>query len=139
MRFLITASLVVQAAPSATIPPEVKKAVTFIYPSDAHGDIVRDAKTGVPTPYGTGFFVFLANEIPPRAGGYGYLVTAKHVLKAPTGASFSRVYLRLNKLKGDAEFNLSGARDARDSRQTDFGLSCPKQGRNKGSKHTIDA
>jgi len=104
VRFLIAASLVVQAAISATIPPEVKKAVTFIYPSDAHGDIVRDAKTGVPTPYGTGFFVFFANEIPPRAGGYGYLVTAKHVLRAPAGESFSRVYLRLNKLKGDAEY-----------------------------------
>jgi hypothetical protein len=104
LRVFITASLFVQHLLSSTIPPEVKKAVTFIYPADAHGDIVRDAKTGVPMPYGTGCFVFVANEVLPRAGGYGYLVTAKHVLKAPTGEAFSRIYLRLNKLKGDAEF-----------------------------------
>jgi hypothetical protein len=102
--FLIASSLVVQAAAlGATIPPDVKKAVTFIFPADSRGNLVRDPKSGIPMPYGTGFFVFVSND-PPKAGGYGYLVTAKHVLRSPTGQDFSKVYLRLNKLKGDAEF-----------------------------------
>lgn len=32
------------------------------------------------------------------------MVTAKHVLKAPDGTNLSKTFLRLNKLKGDAEF-----------------------------------
>src|SRR5438874_913896 len=77
-----------QSVLAATIPPEIKKTVTFIFPADAQGNIMRDAKTGVPLPYGTGFFVTVSNT-PPRAGAYGYLVTAKHVLKAPNGNDFS--------------------------------------------------
>jgi hypothetical protein len=97
------AGMFLHSAIAAAIPPEVKKAVTFIFPADAQGNILRDAKTNIPSPYGTGFFVTVANE-PPRVGGYGYLVTAKHVLKAPDGKDFSRIFLRLNKLKGDAEY-----------------------------------
>jgi hypothetical protein len=37
-------------------------------------------------------------------GVYGYLVTAKHVLKDSQGNDFNRVYVRLNKKGGDAEF-----------------------------------
>jgi hypothetical protein len=37
-------------------------------------------------------------------GGYGYLVTDKHVLKDPQGNDFSRVYVRVNQLEGDAAF-----------------------------------
>ena len=90
-----------QAALAATIPPDIKKTVTFIFPSDAKGEILRDAK-GNPVAYGTGFFVTV--NTPPSSGTYGYLVTAKHVLKSPEGRYFSRIFLRLNKLKGDAEY-----------------------------------
>ena len=85
-----------------TIPAEVKKVVTFIFPADAQGNLLRDQKTNNPIPYGTGFFVGVQSE--DGKGLYGYLVTAKHVLKDPQGNDFNRVYLRLNKLQGDAEF-----------------------------------
>jgi hypothetical protein len=60
VRLVIACGLLVHVLLSATITPEIKTTVTFIYPADAHGDIVRDAKTGVPTPCGTGFFVTVA-------------------------------------------------------------------------------
>jgi hypothetical protein len=60
MRLFVACSLLVHVLLSATVTPEIKTTVTFIYPADAHGDIVRDAKTGVPTPCGTGFFVTVA-------------------------------------------------------------------------------
>jgi hypothetical protein len=53
-------------------------------------------------PYGTGFFVVTKKDA--GTGGWGYLVTAKHVLKDPSGNDFARVYVRLNRLQGDAEF-----------------------------------
>jgi len=98
-QIFIAANLFVQTVLSATIPPDVKKTVTFIFAADAHGEVMRDSK-GLPSPYGTGFFVSI-NTSP--TGGYGYLVTAKHVLKTASGESFSKVYLRLNRLKGDTE------------------------------------
>jgi len=102
--FLLIISLLVSVLPSiaATIPPDIKKAVTFIFLSDAQGNLLRDQKTNNPVAYGTGFFVVVKNE--NGDGLYGYLVTAKHVLKAPDGTDFTRIFLRLNKLKGDAEF-----------------------------------
>jgi hypothetical protein len=76
--------------------------VTFILPADAQGNLLRDQKTNDPIPYGTGFFVGVKNDTGTVI--YGYLVTAKHVLKDGHGNDFSRVYLRLSKLAGDAEF-----------------------------------
>jgi hypothetical protein len=53
-------------------------------------------------PYGTGFFVGVKNDTGKLI--YGYLVTAKHVLKDENGNDFARVFLRLDLLKGDAAF-----------------------------------
>lgn len=81
----------------------MKKVVAFVFPSDHEGKLLRDPKTNNPVPWGTGFFVGVKND----AGGqgvYGYFVTAKHVLENEKHQGFSRVYLRLNKLQGDAEF-----------------------------------
>lgn len=90
-------------ANSASVPPDVKRVVTFIFPADAQGNLLRDAQTANPIPYGTGFFVLVKNET-GKAGVYGYLVTAKHVLKNPQGEDFPRVFIRLDRLHGDAEF-----------------------------------
>lgn len=89
-------------AVSQTIPKEIKKIVTFIFLSDAAGNLRRDPKTGNPVPYGTGFFIGVKSD--DGKGIYGYLVTAKHVLKDEKGFDLARVFLRLNKLQGDAEF-----------------------------------
>jgi hypothetical protein len=62
---------------------------------------MRDQRNN-PIPYGTGFFVAVKSD--DGKGVYGYLVTAKHVLKDPQGNDFNRVYIRLNKKQGDAEF-----------------------------------
>jgi len=99
---IVLMSVAGKAALSATIPSDIKKTVAFIFQADAKGEVMRDAK-GNPVPCGTGFFVAVQNT-PPRAGIYGYLVTAKHVLTSPEGRFFSRVFLRLNKLKGDAQY-----------------------------------
>ena len=88
---------------AATIPPEAKKVVTFVFPADDQGSLLRDPKTNNPVPWGTGFFVIVKNDVGGQ-GVYGYFVTAKHVLKNEKHQDFSRVYLRLNKLQGDAEF-----------------------------------
>jgi hypothetical protein len=84
---------------------EIKKIVTFIFPSDDQGNLRRDPKNN-PIPYGTGFFVAVNNDTGKGSGesAFVYLVTAKHVLKDENGADFDRVYLRLNTLKGEAAF-----------------------------------
>ena len=100
---LTVASMVTgEIARAETIPAEIKKAVTFVFPADAHGNLLRDQRTNNPIPYGTGFFVGVKDTGGP--GIYVYLVTAKHVLRDGRGGDFARVYLRLNKLQGDAEF-----------------------------------
>jgi hypothetical protein len=101
-----------EIAKAETVPADVKKVVTFIFPADAQGNLMRDRNNN-PIPYGTGFFVGVKSE--DGKSIYGYLVTAKHVLKDPQGNDFNRVYLRLNKKQGDAEFvpldlNQSGQR-----------------------------
>jgi hypothetical protein len=68
-----------EIAMTATIPAEIKKAVTFIFPADAQGKLLHDSKTGKPIPCGTGFFVGVKNGT--GRGMYDYSVTAKHVLK----------------------------------------------------------
>lgn len=101
--FLLAVGFSVSPSIAATIPPNIKKAVTFIFPADTQGNPLRDPKTNNPHPYGTGFFVLVKNET-GGAGGFGYLVTARHVLRGPDGKDFTRIFLRLNKLHGDAEF-----------------------------------
>jgi hypothetical protein len=84
-----------------TVPADIKKVVTFIFPPDTQGNLLRDQKN-TPIPYGTGFFVAVKSD--DGKGVYGYLVTAKHVLRDSQGNDFRRVYVRLNKKEGDAEF-----------------------------------
>ena len=75
------------------IPPEVKQAVAFIYIEKSKG---LEAN-------GTGFFV--AIPYPSDKGqAFGYLVTARHVLKAEGKSVFlPRIFVRLNTLKGTSE------------------------------------
>ena len=88
-------------AKAETIPPDFKKAVTFIFPADLQGQLLRD-KDGRPVPWGTGFFVQVKSE--DQKSVYGYLVTAKHVLRDEHGKDYERVFVRLNKKDGDAEY-----------------------------------
>lgn len=95
---------------AATIPSEVKETVTFIFRPAQRGDLtfdgsgsLRQAQEGEPVPNGTGFFVGVKNEKNPLAFNT-YLVTAKHVLQDQRGQLFSTIWVRLNKLKGGAEF-----------------------------------
>ena len=83
-------------AMAAPPPAEISKTVTFIFLADANGQprIQNDS----PVANGTGFFVIVENENGP--GGYGYLVTAKHVLKDEAGAFFKSVFVRMNDKKG---------------------------------------
>jgi hypothetical protein len=82
--------------------PDFAKAVTFIFLADAQGNLRMSPQTGGVVPNGTGFFVVVPNENGP--GFYGYLVTAKHVLKDERGAFLSRVFIRINDKKGGSEF-----------------------------------
>ncbi len=91
-RLLIMALLVVPSAFAATpISPDVKKIVTFIFTSEANGSAV---------PRGTGFFV----SVQDTENIYVYLVTAAHVLQDEAGKYYPTVWLRINTLKGGAEF-----------------------------------
>src|ERR1700680_4908481 len=100
--FVVTSMVSGEFSTAQTVPSEIKKVVTFIFPADPQGNLLRDPKTNNPIPYGTGFFVAVKNDT--GKGMYGYLVTAKHVLKDPKSNDFARVYLRLDTLKGDAQF-----------------------------------
>jgi hypothetical protein len=75
----------VMAAPA---PTDIAKVVTFIFLADENGEPKVNPQTHSVLPNGTGFFVFLRNENGP--GGYGYLVTAKHVLLDEKGRRSSR-------------------------------------------------
>ncbi len=102
--FVITMSMFIRVASPAMISqPDIGKVVTFIFSADEQGNLQVDSKSKNPIPYRTGFFVLVKNENGgPR--GYGYLVTDKHALKSPQGTGFSKIFVRLNKLTGDAEF-----------------------------------
>jgi hypothetical protein len=100
----IAATSFISTANSAMIAqPDIGKVVTFIFTADKNGDLNRDSKNN-PIPYGTGLFVLIQNEA-GGSGGHGYLVTDKHVLKDQQGTPFSRIFIRVNKLSGDAEFD----------------------------------
>jgi hypothetical protein len=91
-----------EVAMTSTIPAEVKGGVTFIFSSDGQGNLLRDPTTNNAMPCGTGFFVAVKND--SGQGPYSYLVTAKHVLKNSRGKDFTRIFLRLQKLEGNAEY-----------------------------------
>ena len=79
---------------AAPAPPEVAKAVTFIFLADEHGNPRIYHETLAPVVNGTGFFAVVENENGP--GVYGYLVTAKHALQDEQGEYFRRVFVRIN-------------------------------------------
>ena len=92
--------LTLGSALAAPPPPEVAKTVTFIFLSDDNGNI--RVQNDTPFANGTGFFVLVANENGPR--GYGYLVTAKHVLENENGEYFKRIFIRVNNKNNGSEF-----------------------------------
>jgi hypothetical protein len=102
---LFLSSLIVLSptARAATIPPDIKNAVTFIFLADQQGDLARDPQTHAPRADGTGFFVGVKSEQDPSRF-FGYLVTAKHVVRNAQGSFYPRIYIRLNKKEGDAEY-----------------------------------
>src|ERR1700737_1101817 len=73
-------------------PKDIAKTVTFIFLADDAGN--PRLENGAPVPNGTGFFVLV--EIENGPGIYGYLVTAKHVLKNERGEYFKRIFIRIN-------------------------------------------
>jgi len=75
------------------IPPDIKNTVCFIFIANAKGEKV---------PNGTGFLVGVKAEKEPERT-FGYLVTAKHVLKDENGNLYSSVFIRLNKKDNTAE------------------------------------
>jgi len=88
---------------AATIPSDVKKAVAFVFLSDAQGEPALD-KSGNPIPLGTGFFVSVPTGR-QRDRVYVYFVTAMHVLRQNnTGPLHGNVLIRLNKLDGASGF-----------------------------------
>jgi hypothetical protein len=75
------------------VPQEIKKTVTFIFIKTTEGRLVAN---------GTGFFVGVQNEKNTEAW-HVYLVTAKHVLWDKQGNYYPSVFIRLNRIAGDAE------------------------------------
>jgi len=84
--------LVAGVACAANIPEQVKKAIGFIF---------VPGPTAQPVPNGTCFFVFVKDEAHPDRG-WGYLVTAKHVVQQE-GVFYPNVWVRLNKKAGGVE------------------------------------
>jgi len=82
---------------AAPIPTEVKSVVGFVYTPNNQGKLV---------PNGTGFFVGVQD--PSTTDSFHvYFVTAKHVLCKPnTNEYFERIFVRLNKKGGGAEFGV---------------------------------
>lgn len=98
--FALCAAQVGQAA--TPIPPDLKKAVTFVFLADASGGLLKD-DDGNPVPYGTGFFVAIPVET-DSSRAFLYLVTARHVLEDQQGSVLSQVYLRLDLVGGGVGF-----------------------------------
>jgi hypothetical protein len=89
-----------ETAMAAAPPAEIAKTVTFIFLDDDAGN--PRTLNGGPVPNGTGFFVVVENANGP--GIYGYLVTAKHVLKDERGNYFRRVFVRVNNKRQSSDF-----------------------------------
>lgn len=98
---IVSLSSFITVALAASIPPQVKQVVGFIYIA---------GKDGKPEPKGTAFLVRVkSTQNPDRA--FGYVVTAKHVLqyqpdpKQPERREwFANVSLRLNTKDGKSDF-----------------------------------
>lgn len=91
---LLSANLGLPDATAVTIPTEVKNIVTFVFLRNPKGNLV---------PQGTGFFVAIKGEQNPDRV-YGYLVTAKHVIRDKHNRYFASIFIRLNKRTRGAEF-----------------------------------
>src|SRR5882757_8554517 len=84
---LLTTTLASHAAP---IPIDIKKVVVFIY--------YPDNPTNA-SPDGTGFLVFMPSANDTNKV-FGYLVTARHVLRPSTNNWLPGVFIRLNQKDG---------------------------------------
>lgn len=111
IRLIITLGLIIlaplttaMATHATTIPPEIKKTVTFIFLADKEGRLKIDTSTKRPVAIGTGFFVIVDEQQLNKKTHFSYLVTAKHVMQDPAGGIYTRIFVRLNKLGGDSEF-----------------------------------
>jgi Trypsin-like peptidase domain len=101
--FLTYPIVVASGAMAASIPPDLKKAITFLFLANDKGGLAHDPQTQAPEANGTGFFVGVPSEKDPSRV-FCYLVTAKHVIEDSSGTFFQRIYLRLNKKAGDVDF-----------------------------------
>lgn len=70
-----------------SIPKEFKKAVAFIYIKDSSGKFV---------PTGTGFYMAVRKD---SVTFYGYLITAKHVIRRMDGTYLGEIFIRIPGLK----------------------------------------
>src|ERR1700722_14315835 len=89
---LLTTTLTSQAAP---IPTDIKKVVVFIYYANSPTNA---------SPDGTGFLVAIPSIINTNIT-FGYLVTARHVLRPPENNEnwLPSVFVRLNRHDGSSE------------------------------------
>lgn len=90
LRILATAAVLAArgALMGMPIPPDVKQSVVFIYVNGPDSKLL---------PNGTGFFVAVPDATNPDRG-FGYLVTAGHVLRQnATGPLYPHVFIRLNR------------------------------------------
>ncbi|MBR0715410.1 serine protease [Bradyrhizobium liaoningense] len=90
-------------------PKDIPKTVAFIFLADLAGNPL--VENGAPVAVGTGFFVLVENDGGP--GGWGYVVTAKHVLKDANGHFFKRVFLRVNHKAEGSGFIVLDLNDSR--------------------------
>jgi hypothetical protein len=92
---LVFAVLLPRLLLGAPVPPEVKTVVAFVF--------APGPKAGQLRPWGTSFFVGVRDPNDEKRT-FPYLVTAKHVLQTEGRQSWlSKIFLRLNTHKGDAE------------------------------------
>jgi Trypsin-like peptidase domain len=84
-------------AMAATIPPDIKKTVAFVFVKGTDGALL---------PNGTAFFVGVPSDSDPKRS-YIYLVTARHVLATqpdlPSSPLLAEVFLRLERRTGGVE------------------------------------
>lgn len=85
--------LVGVASPGTKIPEDIKNIVSFVYVQNEKGEII---------PNGTAFFVGIPLAKDPSKM-FMYIVTARHVIEDSNRRQYSRIWLRLNKKRGDPE------------------------------------
>lgn len=79
------------------IPPDIKKAVSFIFIKNDKGELA---------PNGTGFFVGIKSKKENSKAMFGYFVTAKHVLQRKNGSFYPEIYIRINTIDGKFKYAL---------------------------------